>query len=83
MRIQVRLFAFLKEALGKEQLELELAPGATVADLYEKLAASDERFARYDRKMAFAVNGRHVAVDAPLEEGDEVALLPPVSGGLA
>ena len=80
MRLTVRLFAVLRERAGSDALELELPGGATVADL--KRAATEACPQLGDLAHVAGVVGTEYAPDdRPLAEGDEVALLPPVSGG--
>ena len=82
MVVRIRLFAQLRECAGSNSIEAELADGATVADALRKLAAGpplDELLARLPVRMA--VNRELVSADTPLRAGDELALLPPVSGG--
>ena len=80
MRVTVRLFASLRERLGRVSLEHELAAGATTGDLLRDLRAE---FPALDGagRVAIAVNSEYTTVDHALREGDEVALIPPVSGG--
>ena len=83
MIVRVRLFAAIREALGREQVELNLAVGATPEDAWHELTRLDERGALAARRqnLAAAVNRRYTKFDAPLSEGDEVVFIPPVSGG--
>lgn len=81
MRVTVRFFAVVREAVGHSAAELELASGATVADAKAALA---ERFAPlrpHLERLAFAVNQQYAQLATPLKNGDELALIPPVSGG--
>jgi len=82
MVVRIRLFAQLRERAGAEWIDAELAPGATVADALRELGARPplgELLARLPVRMA--VN-REIATDATaLHPDDELALLPPVSGG--
>jgi len=79
VRVRVLLFGSVREALGVKDLDVELAAGATVGDLRATLAERHALFARH--RLLAAVNQETVAEDAPLADGDEVAFLPPVSGG--
>lgn len=79
MKVRVRLFALFREIAGAEALELELAPGATAAEAWALLAARHPRLAEHS--PAAAVNARLTGSAAALAEGDELAFLPPVSGG--
>lgn len=79
--MKVRLFAALREIAGETHVE---ATGRTVGDVVDDLSARfGERFARIAEVGSFVVNGERAARDTPIAEGDEVALLPPVSGGCA
>jgi molybdopterin synthase catalytic subunit len=82
MLVRIRLFAQLRERAGADAIEAELVEGATVADALAALSqqpALAELLVRLPVRMA--VNREVVADDAPLHAGDELALLPPVSGG--
>ena len=81
MRITVRLFAAHREAAGKGEFTAELPDGSTVADAFARLRADHPALEKLARGVAFAVNQSHVPVEAPLHDGDELALLPPVAGG--
>src|SRR4051812_46842863 len=76
MKVRVRLFAGLRERAGAREVELELPDGASVADALERLAD----VARGTR-VVLAVNREYATPDAVLSPGDELALIPPVSGG--
>lgn len=79
MRIQVRFFASLREAVGSSNGELELESGATVREALAALRAAHPKVS--DARFAVAVNRGYAAESTPLAEGDEIALIPPVSGG--
>ncbi len=81
MKVTVRLFASFREASGQPQTVVEVAPGATVGQLWQQLVDSYPRLRPLNRYAMFALNGRYATADAPLSEGDVVAFLPPVSGG--
>lgn len=80
MNIRVKLFASLREAAGRTTIDLTLPDDATVADALAALDGQLRLTARGTR-VALAVNRRYVEPDAGLRDGDELALLPPVSGG--
>lgn len=82
MRVRVLPFGILKEWLGPDAATVELPLGATVADLLEKLGAGADR-ANPLRGIAVGVNAGYATASQVLQDGDEVALLPPVSGGAA
>ena len=81
MTIRVRLFAILRDRAGVAECELELPPGSTVAQIKEPLLRRLPVLRDLIVRCAYAVNHAYVAPDAPLHDGDEVALIPPVSGG--
>ena len=77
--VRVRLFAALREAADSSEVE---ASGTTVGEVVDSLSARfGERFATVAAVSSFVVNGERAARSTPIAEGDEVALLPPVSGG--
>ena len=80
MRVRVLPFGILKEWFGSDAATVELPQGATVADLLERLGGSADR-AGCLRGIAVGVNAGFATASHVLEDGDEVALLPPVSGG--
>ena len=80
--VTVRLFAMLRERAGRDAFELELADGATVADALEALRDRDGLGDMLDRMPVLAaVNREYAASERTLAPGDELALIPPVSGG--
>ncbi len=82
MRVLVRLFASYREAAGRGHFEMEFPDGATptVRDVLARVLA-DHPLLRSQREIVCARNREYVDLDASLAEGDEVALIPPVSGG--
>jgi molybdopterin synthase catalytic subunit len=76
MVVRVRLFAILRERAGTGELELELPEGARVADALESVGALADGL-----PLVMAVNREYADADATLHAGDELALIPPVSGG--
>jgi MoaE-MoaD fusion protein len=76
MNVMVRLFAGLRERAGTGARALELPEGASVADVWPALELGDE-----PQGLLYAVNREYAARDQTLDDGDEVALIPPVSGG--
>ena len=76
MRITVRLFAALRERAGWSQRQVDLPDGAVVSDVWPALGLGDE-----PPGLAYARNREYAVRDAPVQPGDEVAVIPPVSGG--
>lgn len=81
MRVTVRLFARLRELAGAAELNRTVEAGATVGSLWRDLAQEYTGFSQYERSISSAVNADYARMDRVLADGDEVAFLPPVSGG--
>ncbi len=81
MRVRVRLFARLRDLAGTGELERDLPASATVQTVWNELVAERPSLGEYERAISVAVNTEYVRMSAVLAEGDEVAFLPPVSGG--
>ena len=81
MFVTVRLFARLREIAGAPDLRLELTEGATVRDAWDTLVQSHRELAAFTSSVSSAVNEEYSRMAATLRDGDEVAFLPPVSGG--
>ena len=82
MTVTVRLFAVLRERVGSDSIEVELDDGATVAEALERLAERPELGDLLERMpVRMAVNRDYADGDTALASGDELALVPPVSGG--
>jgi molybdopterin synthase catalytic subunit len=82
MRVTVKLFGSAREAAGARELEQDLPEGARVADLRALLAARFPIFDRLGTRLASSVNLEMVNSESVLRDGDEVAFLPPVAGGV-
>ena len=81
MRVTVRLFARLRDLAGAGELACEVPAGARVTDVWRWLEDRHPSIAAHARSVSAAVNAEYARMDAPVAEGDEVAFLPPVSGG--
>lgn len=82
MQVRIRLFAMLRERAGTPELDLELAEGATAGDALRALAERPELAAALAAtRVVVARNRRYVGDAERLADGDEVAVVPPVSGG--
>jgi len=81
MRVQVRYFAALREALALGEESLEVPPGTRAGDLLDLLGARRPALAAHRAGLRMAVGTRFVEPGLLLQDGDEVALIPPVSGG--
>lgn len=81
MKVRVRLFASYREAAGSPVVEVPLEDGAGGPALWAALVARYPALASLPAPAGYAVNDEYVQETGPLRESDEVALIPPVSGG--
>ena len=81
MRVTVRLFARLHDITGSAELARDVARGATIATVWQQLAQEFPALAPYEGSISSAINADYARMDAEVRDGDEVAFLPPVSGG--
>ena len=81
MRVRVLLFGQLRDIVGRQEDFLELQPGATIASVTSHYSQKFPGFQSISGSIACAVNQEYVSGSAILSDGDEVGLLPPVSGG--
>jgi molybdopterin converting factor subunit 1 len=81
LRIRVRLFAMQRETAGVKEVRLEVPLGSTVDDAWNAVVVTVPALAPGRAFLRFAVNGAYADPGTPLADGDEVACIPPVSGG--
>ncbi len=81
MLVRIRLFARLREIAGAAELQRTVAEGATAGAVWDDLAKEFPGLTAYATAVSCAVNEEHARLTATLQDGDEVAFLPPVSGG--
>jgi len=81
MRVKVLLFGQLKDIVGRAEESLDLQPGAPLAAVMSHYAERYPKFKGLSSSIACSINQEYAAATATLKEGDEVGLLPPVSGG--
>jgi molybdopterin synthase catalytic subunit len=81
MRITLRHFALIRETIGQKVEEREIPDGETIGDLFDRLAAEHPRLAPLKRSVMMMANEAYVPADYQLQPGDDVAFIPPVSGG--
>ena len=81
MRVTVKLFARLREIAGRDTLEREVPDGSSVSDVWRSMVTAWPAMAAFDRTVSGAVNAEYARMSREVREGDEVAFLPPVSGG--
>ena len=81
MRVTVRLFARLRDIAGAAEIARDVAPGTTIGAVWAELARDFPNLAAYERSISSAVNADYARMDREVQDGDEIAFLPPVSGG--
>lgn len=81
MQVRLRYFAVVRETVGRADEEREVEPGTTAGALFDQLAGEHPRLAPMKRATMLMVNQEYVPASHPLADGDELALIPPVSGG--
>lgn len=81
LKVTVKLFAAYQEAYGLPELILEVPPETTVAKVRDRLIAEHPELEQWRDLTRFGVNLHFVEADTVLKTGDEIVLIPPVSGG--
>ena len=81
MKVKVKFFAMLRERAGAGEIIREMKEGGTVGDLWKGLRQDYPKLAPVEMRLLYAVNQNYVRPDHILKENDEVAFVPPVSGG--
>ena len=81
MRVTVKLFAILKDRAGLSEFAMELPRGSATSVALESIATKHPSIRELLARAAVAVNREYVPRDTKLNDGDELALIPPVSGG--
>ena len=81
MTINVRLFAILRERAGAGEISLDVREGASVSEASARIAETFPALREHLSRAAFAVNREYARPATILREGDELAIIPPVSGG--
>jgi molybdopterin converting factor subunit 1 len=82
VRVTVRLFARLRDIAGAAELARDVGAGATIGSVWRQLVQEFPDLAGYERSISTAVNADYARMDHAVHDGDEVAFLPPVSGGM-
>ena len=81
IRVKVLFFGRLKEIAGGAEEIVELTSGSRIEELFATFVARQPEFASYRRSVVASRNQEFAAWSTPLDSGDEIAFLPPVSGG--
>jgi molybdopterin converting factor subunit 1 len=81
MRVTVRLFARLRDLAGTGELIREVPPDATAREVWNDLVLEWPGLRDYEKTISVAVNAEYARMNVAVRDGDEVAFMPPVSGG--
>src|SRR5262245_32368720 len=81
IKINVLLFGACREVAGADELNCDLKSPADVAGAWNEIKTRFPNLEKFERSALFAVNEEHARKDRPLEDGDTLAIFPPVSGG--
>lgn len=81
IQVRVQLFAAARDYVGSREKNITLNDGATTGDLIQALIAEYHGFEEWRHILRVAVNQEYATLDTLLRDGDEVAIIPPVSGG--
>ena len=81
MKVHVLFFAILREKMKRDEDDYEVAAGETISDLAKRTLDPVLHGVSLNRSLLFAVNNQYVDADYQLQDGDEVAFIPPIAGG--
>lgn len=81
MQVRALFFAVYRDLAGTDELAFELPAGARLSDLVERVRSERDGLEALPREPVMAVNLAYALPSTPLNEGDEVAFIPPVAGG--
>lgn len=81
IRVKLRFFGILRELANCQETEIQLKENTTVGDLVVSISERFPNLRQHLKVVSFAVDNEYAARDTVLKNGDEVALLPPISGG--
>ena len=81
MKVRLLFFAVLRDIAGSDERELILTDGATARDVWQSLRAEFAKLADYAEPPMTAINEEYASPDTTLQDGDELAFIPPVAGG--
>jgi len=82
MKVKVKYFAVCREMFNRDEEEMELPDGAVLMDVLKRLEAEWPEIPEYYEVMRMSVNWEYATEQTELSDGDEVALIPPVTGGI-
>ena len=82
MKVKVKYFAVCREMFNRDEEEMELAEGAVLMDILKRLEGEWPEIPEYYQAMQMSVNWEYATEQTKLSDGDEIALIPPVTGGI-
>ena len=82
MKVKVKYFAVCREMFNRDEEEMELPDGAVLMDVLKRLEGEWPEIPEYYEVMQMSVNWEYATEQTELSDGDEVALIPPVTGGM-
>lgn len=80
IKVTVLLFAGLRDRFNNSQLQISIPAGTPIGSLLEKIT-DEKEVLQWKKSLLYAINRSYVSPDTLVQEGDEVALIPPVAGG--
>ncbi len=81
MKVRLKFFALYREIVGSGEVDKNVASGSCVKELLQRLFADYPTLKKYSNEILVSVNRNYASENTELKEGDEVAVLPPISGG--
>ena len=81
MKVRAEFYSRLKEIIGALALDISLPENATVNDLFEQLTENYPKLRDFEKSVLFGIGVEFVDRNHPLNEGDTIAIMPPVQGG--
>ena len=81
IRVNLLFFGLIKELLGRAQDSIEIADSSSIEDLFQQVAARNPELQKFRSSVVASRNQEFASWNTPIRAGDEVAFLPPVSGG--
>jgi MoaD family protein len=81
MKVRVQFYAQLRDLVGMREVDIDLAEGATVGDLLEKIYAQQPALGPHDKSILIGAGVEFIDRNYKLKPGDEISIMPPVQGG--
>jgi molybdopterin synthase sulfur carrier subunit len=81
IQITIKLFAIFQEVFATDEMQIKLESGASVSQIFDRLVSQHPNLEQWRSLTRYAINLNFAEPETILENGDEVALIPPVSGG--